>query len=415
MEISRRYAIGTFASTLAMWSANKVRAQSVSAAPALSKIWNTGNVGGPGRGFACQIGDVNGDGLAEAIQLINSGQNSRLGMSLLGWDTTAKTMKILWSTGDIRQGSGALSFQVGDINGDKKAEIIQLWNNGGRLGVIVYGWDSRALAVRTLWSTSDIGQGPGAVGWQVGDVNGDGRDEVIQLWSNNGRLGMIVYGCDSIAMAVKILWNTADIMQGSGAVSFRIGDVNGDKRAEIIQFWNNGGKLAAIVYGWDSTAMAMKTLWSTSDIGQGPGAVGWELGDVNGDGRDEVIQLWSNNGRLGMIVYGWDSTTMAMKTLWSTGDIGQDPGAASFQVGDFNGDKRAEIIQLWNNGGKLAVIAYGWDSTAMAMRTLWSTGDLGAGPDAEWWLVGRMRGKSDDLLQLYSQNGNTGALLYGVM
>jgi hypothetical protein len=293
MEVSRRYAIGTFAATLATWSANKVRARSVSAAPALSKIWNTGNIGGHGRGFACQIGDVNGDGLAEAIQLINSGQNSRLGMSLLGWDTTAKTMKILWSTGAIRQGSGALSFQVGDINGDKKAEIIQLWNNGGRLGVIVYGWDSRALAVRTLWSTSDIGQGPGAVGWQVGDVNGDGRDEVIQLWSNNGRLGMIVYGWDSIAMAVKILWNSADIMQGSAAVSFRIGDVNGDKRAEIIQLWNNGGKLAVIVYGWDSTAMAMKTLWSTSDVGQGPGAVGWELGDVNGDGRDEVIQLWS--------------------------------------------------------------------------------------------------------------------------
>jgi hypothetical protein len=106
---------------------------------------------------------------------------------------------------------------------------------------------------------------------------------------------------------------------------------------------------------------------------------------------------------------------MAVKILWNTADIMQGSGAVSFRIGDVNGDKRAEIIQFWDNGGKLAAIVYGWDSTAMAMKTLWSTGDLGAGPDAEWWLVGRMRGKSDDLLQLYSQNGNTGALLYGVM
>jgi hypothetical protein len=90
-----------------------------------------------------------------------------------------------------------------------------------------------------------------------------------------------------------------------------------------------------------------------------------------------------------MGLYGWDNTAMAMKTLWSTSDIGQGPGAASFQIGDFNGDRRAEIVQLWNNGGKLALIVYGWDSAAMAMKTLWSADDLRAGPSAEWWVKGR--------------------------
>jgi hypothetical protein len=414
MGVSRRNVIrGTFASILATWAAYKVRAQSLRATPSLSKIWGTGNFGGPGGGLAWQIGDVNGDGLDEVIRLNNSGQNMRLGMSLLGWDGATMAMKTLWSTGDIGQGSGAISFRVGDINGDKKTEIIQLWNNGGTLGVIIYGWDGTAMAMKTLWSTGDIGQGPGAVEWQIGDVNGDGCDEIIQLWSNNGRLGVIVYGWDTTAKAIKTLWSTGDIGQGPGAVEWQIGDINGDGRDEIIQLWSNNGRLGVIVYCWDSTARAMTPLWSTRDIGQGAGAIGWRIADVNGDKKAETLQLWDNGGKLGVIVYGWDSTAKAMTTLWSTRDIGQAPGAVGWETNDVNGDGFDEIIQLRSNSGRLGVVIYGW-ATTVAMKTLWSAGDIGVVFNADSWLVGKVRGKSADLLQLHNANGNTEAVLYGV-
>ena len=56
-------------------------------------------------------------------------------------------------------------------------------------------------------------------------------------------------------------------------------------------------------------------VWSSTDMGQGSGAVAWEIGDVNGDGRAEIIQLWNDNNRLGMIVYGWSgiAVTTAME------------------------------------------------------------------------------------------------------
>jgi hypothetical protein len=118
-----------------------------------------------------------------------------------------------------------------------------------------------------------------------------------------------------------------------------VGDVDGDGRAELVQLWNDNGRLGMIVYHWNGNGMV--TLWDSPNVGQGVGAVNWEIGDVNGDQRTELIQLWNDNGRLGVIVYGWNGASMA--TL-STGDVKQGPGAVDWQIGDVNGDGFAEIF-----------------------------------------------------------------------
>src|SRR5207249_3136156 len=154
--------------------------------------------------------------------------------------------------------------------------------------------------LKMLFGSTNMGQGPRAVSWLVGDVNGDQRSEIVQLWNNGGHLGMIVYGWTGRAMTPD--WGSGNMGQGPGAVSGLVGDVNGGRRAEIIQLWENGAYMGLIVSG--RTGRAMTGLCGSGNMGQGPGAVGWLVGDVNGDRRAEVVQLWNNGGRLGMIVYG---------------------------------------------------------------------------------------------------------------
>jgi hypothetical protein len=146
-----------------------------------------------------------------------------------------------------------------------------------------------ATSTATLWSTGNVGNGPGAIAWQLGDVNGDGRPELIQLWNNKGRLGMIVYHWNGNAMVT--LWGNPNVGQGVGAINWEIGDVNGDQRRELIQLWSDDGRLGAIVYGWNGASMA--TL-SAGDVMQGPNAVDWQIGDVNGDGFAEILQACSH-------------------------------------------------------------------------------------------------------------------------
>ena len=42
---------------------------------------------------------------------------------------------------------------------------------------------------RYSWGQSDMGQGSKALSWLTGDVNNDGRTDIIQLWANGTKLG----------------------------------------------------------------------------------------------------------------------------------------------------------------------------------------------------------------------------------
>src|SRR5579862_3270046 len=107
-------------------------------------------------------------------------------------------ISIAWSGELVEADQIAIQWLIGDVNGDGFDELIQLWDNGGRLGVNIYGWTTDPtgrVVLRnpnenlTLYGTDDIGQGYSGV-FLVGDINGDGSDELIQLWDNNGRLAM---------------------------------------------------------------------------------------------------------------------------------------------------------------------------------------------------------------------------------
>jgi hypothetical protein len=213
-------------------------------------------------------------------------RTNALGLIVYGWDGSQMTTQ--WGTGDIGQGYGALSWLAADVDGDGEAELLQPWKNGSKLGLIVYGWDGSQMT--TQWGTADIGQGYGALSWLAADVDGDGKAELLQPWKNGSKLGLIVYGWDGSQMTTQ--WGTGNIGQGPGALSWLAADVDGDGKAELLQPWKNGSKLGLIVYGWDGSQM--KTQWGTADIGQGYGALSWLVADVDNDGKVELLQPWKN-------------------------------------------------------------------------------------------------------------------------
>jgi phospholipase C len=357
------------------------------------------------------IGDVNGDGQAEICQQWNN--NGKLGMTVSGWQNNA--MSKLWFSSNMGQGPSAVSWLIGDVNGDGQAEICQQWNNSGKLGMIVYGWKNNAMS--KLWSSSNMGQGPGAVSWLIGDVNGDGKAEICQQWNNNGTLGMIVYGWKNNAMSA--LWSSSNMHQTSAAVSWLIGDVNGDGKAEICQQVNNNGALTMIVYGWQKNNNSMSALSSSSYMGQTSAAVSWLIGDVNGDGKAEICQQVNNNRALGMIVYGWQK--LAMGVLWSSSNMGQASAAVSWLIGDVNGDGQAEICQQRSNFGALEMIVYGWQSNNNKMNVLWSSepANMHQPSGAVSWLIGDVTGavngdyKKAEICQQRTSDAPLSTVVYG--
>ena len=83
----------------------------------------------------------------------------------------------------------------------------------GTLGLNIYAEVEFRDVLQTCFSSSDLGEGPGAVAWLAGSFFG-GDDAIAQLWDNNGRLGLNLYAVTATLLSFP------DLGQGSGAVAW---------------------------------------------------------------------------------------------------------------------------------------------------------------------------------------------------
>jgi len=272
------------------------------------------------RSISCGTGGDEGDAGIGALLIPATPPGATVGGSIMNscfrssetGEFTATDLTALYA---LYGSAHALARLAGDVDGDGRTDLIEPFDNGtGRLGIRVYR--SNGATFSQSFVSDELGQGSGALAWLTGDVNGDGRTDLIQPFDNGGRLGLLVYTSNGSGYAAT--FGSGDMGQGSGALAWLTGDVNGDGRTDLIQPFNNGGRLGLLVYTSNGSGYA--ATFGTADIGQGSGALTWLTGDVNGDHRADVLQPWANPPRLGLITY--TSNGSGLVPAFGTGDLG---------------------------------------------------------------------------------------------
>ena len=262
----------------------------------------------------------------------------------------------------------ASRYFVGDFNGDDRDDI--LWH-GGADGVHV-AVSTPGGFVQSNWLPGGFGNGDvvaNAARYKVGDFDGDGRDDL--MW-HGGADGVWV------ARSSGTGFQTANWLPGGfgngdvmpNAKRYFVGDFTGDHRDDLL--WH-GGDAGVWIARSTGSGFAVAN-WLPGGFGSGDvlaNASRYFVGDFSGDGKADL--LW-HGGDVG--VYVAKSTGAGFtQANWLPGGFGSTdflPNAARYNVGDFNGDGRADLS--WNDSPNSLHVAVSNGSSLT--QSQWMAGGL---------------------------------------
>jgi|GEM_PF-2030465 len=330
-----------------------------------------------------------------------------------------------WSS-ETKWESGTL--RVADVNGDGRADVCGRTASGVRCAIAVTrtgAGDGNGHLPRTIFRAPHPGTRPttappGAL--HLADITGDGQADVCVATPTE-------IACAASNVVGELgpfrAWGAASATKDSSAAALRLGDVDGDGRADActrtpegIACAKNAGRRFEAPRAWLSDANAAKA-WNGDAY-----ASTVQLADVDGDGRADVC------GRTARGIACATSTGRGFGRLdrWSQGSDFADaspaaananangPGAATaaaaatatatayaaVRFGDLNGDGRADVCAVGKDGVACAFSTGKGFTRAMP----WLAGDVA---DAQGWRSAEFAGS----LQLADVNGDRRADLCG--
>jgi hypothetical protein len=215
---------------------------------------------------------------------------------------------------------------TGDFDGDGKDDLVT-FTHGSLADVHVALSTGSAFAGAAKWHDffSLDGEVPA-----VGDVNGDGRDDIVTFTRNSlGDVYVALSNGTSFGASAK--WHE---FFGVAGESPGVADVNGDGRDDIVTFTH--GSLADVYVALSNgSSFGASAKWHDAFAA---GLADPRLADVNGDGRADVVQF----SREGLVHVGLSNgSSFGAPRKWH--DFFAPQGEFPY-VGDYDGDGRTDIV-----------------------------------------------------------------------
>jgi hypothetical protein len=346
--------------------------------------------------------------------------NGKLDVVASGGTATSAQIQILFGNGDgtfsaaavqtLPVNSAASNFTAVDLNGDGKADVVNSTSSslqvliskgdgtftvgkfynaptGGASTIVIADFNSDGKKDVAAFNTILLANGDGTLqgnealvgpttgfGGATGDFNGDGFPDLalvapladpssfsntsvnLNIWLNDGK------GNFTLAHTYQLPLNPGEFLAGITTITVA-GDINGDGKIDLVGWDTFGGTstvsvIALLGNGDGSFGAVQETLVAGSTNIDSVG--GLALGDLNGDGKQDVLlnagQRGTNNTFFYVLMGNGDGTFGAPSSPFvGTATVG------SITVGDFNNDKKFDAILPTSSG--LAVLLGNGDGT----------------------------------------------------
>jgi hypothetical protein len=299
------------------------------------------------------------------------------------------TCKLKFKADQLTTRTDPQSIVTGDFNKDGKLDFAQVnYSNGGTGTVAV--WLGNGDGTFQAPVTYGVGAGPDALA--VGDVNGDGKLDLVAGNDTGSSVSVLLGNGDGTFKTQQ------PYTAGSYPHWVALADVNGDKALDIIVANEGGNNVGVLLNNGDGTFGKMATFPTNEE----PYSVA--AADFNHDGNTDLAVTGYANSVVSILL-GKGDGTFKNHVDYNTGTA-----PAVVLAYDFNRDKKIDLATAdYNNGqtGSVSILLGKGDGTFGTFTDY----PAGAGPDG--LAVGRFNGDKLPDLAVANLIGNTMSILPG--
>ncbi len=256
---------------------------------------------------------------------------------------------------------GGVNIAAGDVDGDGKDEIITAPGAGGDSQIKIFDSQGKLKKQFSAYAANFTG----GVNIAAGDVDGDGKDEIITAPGAGGDSQIKIF--DSQGKLKKQF--SAYAVNFIGGVNIAAGDVDGDGKDEIItapgagggpqvRIFNNNGLLQKQFFAYDKKFRGGVRV-TTADLAGGTRERKLEIVTAPGAGGGPQVRIFNNNGLLLNQFFAYDKNFKGGVNIGS-GDLDND-GLDEIVTGA--GPGGAPHVRVFRKDGVLLYSFYAYSNT----------------------------------------------------
>ena len=282
-------------------------------------------------------GDLDGDGKPEIV--VGKGGNTAdrffifKNMSTAGTINFDKPITVLISVNS--SSSSARRLKIQDLDGDGRPDIILTDQNLG----LVHIFQNRSTSSGINFPTAEkvtVASPSATFGIDVADLNGDGKPELI-FGSN---LQSDIYIAENQSTPGKVSFKSPIKFAVSGQLTnLKVGDFDGDGDQDIMvnNYVNN---VYLLINQGNGSNIAFS---SPKYIETGRLPWGIDIGDINGDGKPDVLVATRESSQpLTLLINQSNLTSISFAAY----DIGNPALHVNVNIADYNGDGKPDIAYV---------------------------------------------------------------------
>lgn len=298
---------------------------------------------------AISVADFDGDGLTDIATPNNHSVGGFASVSVLRNISSGGAISFGPKL-DLTTGAGTYGIASGDIDGDGKPEIVSSSNFDSKISVFRNTGTSGTISFAPK---VEFGTGSAPFGIAIGDIDGDGKPDIVvindlssvlSVYRNTGAVG-------TISFAAKVDFPT--LLQPEAIV---LGDFDGDNKADIAFTNKSSGSFS--VYRNTSTAgnISLATRVDVS-VGSGNQPYGLATGDIENDSKLDIAVVINNGSGGGLHLFRNTGSPGTISLVSNTLIPSGSSSNTCYHVGisDINGDGKVDVAMTLGGSSLIKV------------------------------------------------------------